>query len=374
MQALIQANNVIDFLKRGSGKGAQFVTRTVSFMNAYAQSIDVLAQALAGGGLKGKSRKAAQAQMLKTGMLLAGTTLLYCMAVGADDEYDKLDDQTKIRNIIIPGTKIRLPMHTSASFLFKSIPELIYNKVMKEGTKNQMDNTRLRKALGEAAIDSLLGPNMIPTGVKPVAEIALNHNFFTGGTVTPKGMEKLESFRQYNSSTSELGKVMSALTRGALNPIEMDHLMRGLFGTAGAAVMYGSNLFSGDRVAPQAKDNPLYGSFILPEVPRGREDLFYDLKERSDKKYETFVDLMKKQRTKEGQQYREENKALINAHGFVTQADADLKRINAEIRRLSDLPEAQMSSAEKRARITKFQETKNNILEQTIKFRLKAGL
>jgi hypothetical protein len=374
MQALIQANNVIDFLKRGSGKGAQFVTRTVSFMNAYAQSIDVLAQALAGGGLKGKSRKAAQAQMIKTGMLLVGTTLLYCMAVGADDEYDKLDDQTKLRNIIIPGTKIRLPMHTSASFFFKAIPELIYNKVMKEGTKNQIDNTRLRKALGEAAIDSLLSPNLTPTGIKPFAEIALNHNFFTGGTVTPKGMEKLESFRQYTSATSEMGKVISALTMGALNPIEADHIVRGLFGTAGAAVMYGSNLFSGDRVAPQAKDNPLYGSFILPDVPRGREDLFYDLKERSDKKYETFNDLMKKQRTREGQEFREENKALINAHGFVTQADADLKRINAEIRRLSDLPEAQMSSAEKRAKITRFQETKNNILEQTIKFRLKAGL
>jgi hypothetical protein len=374
MQALMAANNVIDFLKRGSGKGAQFVTRTVSFMNAYAQSIDVLAQALAGGGLKGKTRKQAQIQMLKTGMLLAGTTLLYCMAVGADDEYDKLDDQTKIRNIIIPGTQIRLPMHTSASFFFKAIPELIYNKVMKEGTKNQVDWTRLKKALGEAAIDSLLGPNMIPTGVKPVAEIALNHNFFTGNTVTPKGMEKLESFRQYTSATSELGKVLSGLTMGALNPIEADHLVRGLFGTAGAAVMYGSNLFSGDRVAPQAKDNPLYGSFILPDVPRGREDLFYDLKERSDKKYETFVDLMKKQHKQEAQEFRVDNKGLIAAHGFVTGADAELKRINAEIRRLSDLPADKMSSEEKRARITRFQEQKNRILEKTIDFRLKAGL
>ena len=374
MQALIQANNVIDFLKRGSGKGAQFVTRTVSFMNAYAQQIDVLSQALAGGGLKGKSRGRAQAQMLKTGMLLTGTTLLYCMAVGADDEYDKLDDQTKLRNIIIPGTKIRLPMHTSASFLFKAIPELIYNKVMKDGTKNRMDNTRLRKALAVAAMDSLLGPNMIPTGVKPVAEIALNHNFFTGGTVTPKGMEKLESFRQYNAATSELGKTMSKLAGGILNPIEMDHLMRGLFGTAGASVMYGSNIFSGDRIDPQAKDNPLYGSFILPDVPRGREDLFYDLKERSDKKYATFVNLLKNQRTQAGQEYRQENKGLIAAHGFVTGADTELKRVNAEIRRIADLPEAKMSGAEKRAMTTRLQEIKNRILEKTIDFREKAGL
>ncbi len=374
MQALIQANNVIDFLKRGSGKGAQFVTRTVSFMNAYAQQIDVLSQALAGGGLKGKSRGRAQAQMLKTGMLLTGVTLLYCMAVGADDEYDKLDDQTKLRNIIIPGTKIRLPMHTSASFLFKAIPELIYNKIMKDGTKSRMDNTRLRKALAVAAMDSLLGPNMIPTGVKPVAEIALNHNFFTGGTVTPKGMEKLESFRQYNAATSELGKTMSKLAGGILNPIEMDHLMRGLFGTAGASVMYGSNIFSGDRIDPQAKDNPLYGSFILPDVPRGREDLFYDLKERSDKKYETFVNLLKNQRTQAGQEYRQENKGLIAAHGFVTGADTELKRVNAEIRRIADLPEAKMSGAEKRAMTTRLQEIKNRILEKTIDFREKAGL
>jgi hypothetical protein len=223
-------------------------------------------------------------------------------------------------------------------------------------------------------MDSLLGPNMIPTGVKPVAEIALNHNFFTGGTVTPKGMEKLESFRQYNAATSELGKTMSKLAGGILNPIEMDHLMRGLFGTAGASVMYGSNIFSGDRIDPQAKDNPLYGSFILPDVPRGREDLFYDLKERSDKKYATFVNLLKNQRTQAGQEYRQENKGLIAAHGFVTGADTELKRVNAEIRRIADLPEAKMSGAEKRVQTIKLQEIKNRILEKTIDFREKAGL
>jgi hypothetical protein len=36
--ALSMAQNVIDFLRRGSGVPAQFVTRTVAFAGAYAQS------------------------------------------------------------------------------------------------------------------------------------------------------------------------------------------------------------------------------------------------------------------------------------------------------------------------------------------------
>jgi hypothetical protein len=66
-----------------------------------------------------------------------------------------------------------------------------------------MDGTRLRTALREAAFDSLLGPNLISTGVKPFAEITLNRNFFTGSTVTPKGMEDLDAVEQYTAATSQ---------------------------------------------------------------------------------------------------------------------------------------------------------------------------
>jgi hypothetical protein len=374
MQAVMAANNVIDFLKRGSGKGAQAVTKSVAFMNAYAQSIDVLAKTLAGGGLKGMKRQAAIAQMIKTGMLLTGATLTYCMLVGDDDDYLALDDQTKMRNIIIPGTKLRLPMHTSASFFFKAMPELIYNKIVNEGTKNEIDATRLRKALSQAAKDSLLGPNITPTGVRPALEVALNKDFFTGSTVTPRGMEKLEAFRQYNASTSELGKVLSKLTAGALNPIEMDHLIRGMLGTAGAATMWGANMLSGDKPTAQAKDNPLYGSFILPEIPRGKEDLYYDLKEHADRAYFTFMDLNKKGHREDAKKYYEENADLIRGYGYTSGVETSLKEINAEIRRTADLPSDQMSPDMKRQRMNDLAMTKNRMLDEVIAFRKRAGL
>jgi hypothetical protein len=307
MQALVSANNVIDFKKRGSGRLAQFLTKTVSFMNAYAQQIDVLAMTLMGSGYTGKDKAAALVQLGKTAALFSFYVVLYSMAVGGEDDYEELDDQTKLRNIVIPKSLMKeigvnetllIPMHTSASFIFKSLPEMTYNVVTKEGTVNEIDGTRLRHVLAEAAIDSFLGPNPVATGVKPLIEIGLNRSFFTGREVTPKNLEGLDAAEQYNASTSELGKALSFLTGNpvnesrVLNPIEADHLVRSLFGTTGAAVQWMSNLFSGDRPTPRSRDNPLYGSFIAAEVGRAPEDLFYSFKDNVDSRYKTYTKLL----------------------------------------------------------------------------------
>jgi GNAT superfamily N-acetyltransferase len=183
--ALYQAANVINFLHHGSGQVAQALVQTVPFLNAYAQSIDVLYDALRGGGLRGKDRAAALQQLAITGSLLAGTTLIYTMLVGDDDDYMKMDDQSKIRSYMIPGTDVVLPMNTSAAFFFKAIPELIINKVINEGTETEVDAKRLRTAMKEAAVDLLLGPTPVPSAVKPIIEIGLDYNFFTSPASDP---------------------------------------------------------------------------------------------------------------------------------------------------------------------------------------------
>jgi hypothetical protein len=375
-QALLQANNVIDFLKRGSGQTAQFLSRTVSFMNAYAVSIDVLATTLAGGGLKGMARQKAITRMAITGGLLSFTTLLYCFAVGDDEEYEKLDDQTKLRNFIIPGSKkyfgetVALPMHTSASFFFKAIPELLYNKITREGAETEMDSRRFRKALKEAFMDSMLGPNVVPTGAKPFIEIGLNKNFWTGSEVIPKGMQDLEAAEQYNAATSELGKVVSALTsipgtdgKRLLAPIEADHLMRSLFGSAAAMAMWGTNMLAGDRAESRVKDLPVIGAFVLPPVPRGREDLFYDLKEATDQKWKTFNSLLDREKYDEADKYLEKHEGLIGLHDYTSQMDSALKEINKEIRRIGTTSAKDMSPKERREQMNEFGNLKGEILE-----------
>jgi hypothetical protein len=377
--ALYQAANVINFLRHGSGQVAQALVQTVPFLNAYAQSIDVLYDALRGGGLRGKDRAAALQQLAITGSLLAGSTLIYAMLVGDDDDYMKMDDQSKIRSYMIPGTDVVLPMNTSAAFFFKAIPELLYNKVVNEGTENEVDAKRLRTAMKEAAVDLLLGPTPVPSAVKPIIEIGLDYNFFTSRPVTPRGMQSLDAYQQYDMRTSEAAKILSSLTgtdeKRVLNPMEADHLVRSIFGTAGAMVAWSSNLVGeAAEFRPEMglKEMPVTGAFLRPEVPRGREDLFYKLKDDTDRKYRTYIKLNERDNKAEAQAYINRHPNLVAYYEYTSEMDAQLKEINSAIRFIGETRDPSYTPELKRREIQEFLNLKQDILEGIEQFRKEA--
>ena len=380
-QALYQAANVINFLHHGSGQASQAVVKTVPFAGAWANSTDVLVQSLAGGGLKGRSRANALARLAMTGTLLAGITLLYCMLVGDDDEYNQMDDQTKLRNFMIPGTKILLPMNTSAAYFYKAVPEMLYNKVIKEGTKNAVDERRLRTALKEAAIDMLLGPTPVPSAVKPFIEIGLNKDFFTGRPVVPESLAKLEAAERYVANTSEAGKFLSSLTgtkeKRLLDPLEADHLIRGIFGTAGAMTQWFTNsiaVASGERVAPTDKEQPITGSFLRTDIGRRNEDLFYDFKAEVDKRYGTYAKMLEREDDKAAEAYEEKHSDIIDFYKDVNKIDSELKEINAEIRYYGESKDTGLTPDQRREEIKQLQLEKQEMLDDIIEMRKEAGL
>ena len=380
-QALYQAANVINFLHHGSGQAAQFIVQTVPFVGAYANSIDVLVQALMGGGLKGRSRKNAAARLAATATLLVGITLLYCMLVGDDEDYNQMDDQTKMRNFMIPGTKILLPMNTSAAYFFKAAPEMLYNKVMKEGTKNSVDMSRLGTAAYEAAIDMLLGPTIVPSGAKQVLEIGLNKDFFTGRPIVPESLAKLEAAERYVAATSEAGKFLSSLTgtkeKRLLDPLEADHLIRGIFGTAGAMAQWFTNsiaVATGERVAPTDKEQPITGSFLRADVGRRNEDLFYDFKAEVDKRYGTYAKMLEREDDKAADAYEEKHSDIIDFYKDVNKIDSELKEINAEIRYYGESKDTGLTPDQRREEIKQLQLEKQEMLDDIIEMRKEAGL
>jgi hypothetical protein len=369
-QALYQAANVINFMHHGSSGFAQAAVKLVPFIGAWSNSIDVLVNSLMGGGLKGMSRRKALARLAVAGSMLSMMTLLYCMLAGGDPDYDELDDQTKLRNIIIPGTKIVLPMNTSAAFFFKAIPELIYNKVTRDGTDNENDARRLRRALAEVARDSLLGPEPIPAGIKPVLEVMINHSFFTGRPVVPESIKDVEAAEQYVASTSELGKKISALLaipgtdgKRVINPVEADHLVRGLFGTTGAMAQWVANsIEASNRPAQTEREKPFTGSFKRDEVPRGNEDLFYDFKDIVMEKYKTLQKLAEREDFDAVDKYLDKNGDVAGMYEYITEAEQDLKELNAEIRRLGESRDTGMTPKERREEIIELQRLRNEVL------------
>jgi hypothetical protein len=366
-QALYNANSIIDFMKRGNSKAAQFEVRTVAFMNAFGQQMDVLLQGMAGGGIKGMSRAEARNRFwLATGGF-ASMTLAYCMLKGNDPDYQKLDDDTKNRNFVFG--KFKIPCSTSYSFLYKSAIENAYNYITSQGTETPMDATHLRQMMYKGFMEAGAGPNMIPTAIRPVIEIAFNHDTFTGGNVVPQSLAKLDPFLQYTNNTSELGKTMSHLTGGALNPIQMDHLMKGILGTAGSSMMWLSDVFTADKPEKVWSQNPFVGSFALPPEGHGPEALFYDLKEKTDAKYDTFMKLAMRQRGEDAQKYLKENQKLIAAHEYTQAMAPQLQMLTAEIQRMSDVPNTAMNAKKKRDLITEYQRIQNDMLKNVPKIR-----
>jgi hypothetical protein len=303
------------------------------------------------------------------------------MLVGDDEEYEKLDDQTKLKGYMIPGTDIMLPMNTSAGFLFKVLPELLYNKFVIDSTETPQDATRLMKALRDAATDMILGPEPVPAAVKPIVEIAFKHDFFTGKPVVPAGLENMEAFQQYTATTSELGKLLSGLTgtdkTRLLNPIEADHIIKGMFGSVGALSMWASNLIgeaAEKRPEMTAKQTPFIGAFLRPSVPRGPEDLFYDLKQRVDEKYKTMQIEIERQDIKSVTSNIEKNQRLISMHDYVNNTSQELNEINKIIREISEGQMNPMSPQEKRKTIEMLQRAKNSTLTGVEKMRDISGL
>jgi hypothetical protein len=138
--------------------------------------------------------------------------------------------------------------------------------------------------------------------------------------------------------------------------------------------MYGSNIFNGDRVTPQDKDNPLYGGFVMADVKRGREDLFYDLKSETDIAYKTFQKLHgpTRQDHERADKFFKENQKLIEMHGYTQGVGASLAEINRTIRMYGESKQTGTPD-ERRQKMLEFQRTKENILKDVIERRKQAG-
>jgi hypothetical protein len=102
--------------------------------------------------------------------------------------------------------------------------------------------------------------------------------------------------------------------------------------------------------------------------------LFYDLKQRVDEKYKTMQIEIERQDIKSITSNIEKNQRLILMHDYVNNTSQELNEINKIIREVSEGQMNPMSPQEKREQINFYKKKKEEILEQTIKFRESAGL
>ena len=370
IEAVNKAINIINWNKRGNSAGLRLLTHTIPFLNAYLQGMDIITNVMRGKFLTATDKKNALKLFAITSAKIMVLNAIYAAIVGGDDEYEALPDNEKFRSYIVPGTNMKLPLRGELAFLFKLLPEGLYNLITKEGTDQEIDGRRVRQAVSESLAGGVLFPALFPQAIKAPIEVAMNYNLFTGNPIVSPFQQKKETDLQVNAGTSYVARGFGEL---GVSPLKVDHLIRGTLGTLGSV-----GLGVIDGVINQFVDNPLPSTPIdkMPGIsavmfsPNGRAALnqFYDLKEMSDRVTNSLGNYTG-ERLKE---YKEDNKYLISKKSQINNLN---KRIKIQRdKRKKIINDEKLSAKAKAKKLREIDVNLNKVLKSVPKIRVQANL
>lgn len=301
-EAANMARNVtVDFNRKGeAGPTANAI---YAFFNASIQGNVQLLRSLTAKTPDGKGTRA---QKLAIGMIGLGMLMAFAGRGMSDEDedgmlfYDKIPDWEKERNMIImlPDGReyIKIPMPYGYSFFHN-------------GGANFVDLMEGKKSLGDFAVSTFsgllnnfspvpisgqslsgIGASVVPTALRPFADLAINENFF-GSPIynepfdenqaqssvsrysTPQGYKTVVEF--LNELTGGRGKVAGAVDLPAES---IEYLMQYYVGSAGKFIgkLWGlGEGMAGDKEIPM-KDIPLFNKVLGEPNKQNDLGLYYD--------------------------------------------------------------------------------------------------
>jgi hypothetical protein len=281
------------------------------------------------------------------------------MLVGDDDDYKGLDDHERDNNFIIPGTGLKIPVAPEIGFLFKVIPERIYQKIAREGTDRPIDNTTFLRGMRDAAINAYGGMNMTPQAVKPLIEVATNHSFFTGNPIVGINMAGKETAQQFNDHTSELAKLAGYV---GISPMKVDHLLRGYLGTVGGVILDVTDaVVDPNRMSKPVNKLPLIKTFMYDDTGKGYKTEFYAFREDVDKVVESVNSFKREGRAQELEEYLTPEKMDLYAmKGIVNKIEEKLGQLRKYRNVIANDPD--LTGDEKRAKVDEILKMEKELL------------
>jgi hypothetical protein len=311
--ASLRALMMINFQNRGHSQAVNTLMAAVPFVNSRIQGEYRLLMALT-GRIPGVSKAQAKQLIMWRAAKMAAFTALYAMVSGGDDDYERAGEEVRNRNFLLGG--VRFPV----------APEFLALKVGVEKAyrlaTDQEFETGAKAARAElSALGGLLigMGDMTPTMVKPMLENATNYSFFSGHNLVGFNQMSKDVNLRFNEGTSEFSKGLSNMMQEVggntfnISPVKMDNLIRGWFGTMGKDFLYTVDMMVGDKPAAKCNQLPLAGGMFYDMEGGALKSDFYDLKDESDRAYNTLND-MKKNNPEDAQAYYEAHKPLLAIH------------------------------------------------------------
>lgn len=370
--AELAKNLTVNFNRRG--EWGTFVNTFYMFFNAAIQGTAQLARVM-------QSKKA---QKVMTGMVVFGGALaVFNSLMAGDDEdgenlYAKLPDYIKERNLVLinpfadgkENRFITIPLpygYNVFHVLGTAIGELITGDRSAVEAATMVSLTALGAfnpiGTGQSEeFDKALIKTFTPTLASPIAELAMNENFF-GGTIYrenfPTGTPRPDSHlakANTGGPYKELAKALNAWTGGSefrsgvidVHPESFSHFVNFAFGGLGNLVNRSLDLsyklYEDEDV--EARDIPFLRKVV--SQPGSFQDLqsFYDRNDEINQFYKEYRSLRGAERTR----FARENQGLISLYYPAKSLRKKLKRIREELERVevSSMSDALKSTRRKR--------------------------
>jgi len=232
----------------------------------------------------------------------------------------------------------------------------------------------------DALVNAITGPTAVPQFAKPLFEVSLNYDYFSGRPIIGRGLERLPTDQQYTVRSSEIAKALGRT--GLIAPVNADHLMRGYFGTMGGLV----NMFVDNSVrTTQGRSSPTMsltdelaaipsvGRFITREFGSGPRNDFYELRREVDTAVAGFNNLKKRGTPEEIAAFRDRNQQLIQLRTQVNRLQNQLSTLRQRRIQVIEAQDSQISPDQKGEILRQLNEREQTLLRQVYDMRRRAG-
>jgi hypothetical protein len=368
-EALEKSFEIWNVRRRGTSKTLALAGQVIPFFNAYLAAQNVAYKTITGVSSSPTERKAAFETLFATTASVMALSLIYAMMNGDDEDYENKPAIVRDRLLMIPGTGgLSIPLRADLFTLPKVITEHMYLLITDKGYE---DGRKFRDSIKNVLGSALLSPTPVPQAIKPLVEVGINYSFFTGRPLIGEFEKRKETARQFTDSTSELAKWFGS--SGLVSPIAADHLIRGMFGSAGGLVIYMTNplLHSDPNIdrpsmswREAAATLPGTSGFISREYESGLKNDFYVLRDEVSKVANTMADL-KVRSPEKIEEYLSKEEILMRygmSKGIAKMTD-QLGDIRKAISQITNLPNSEMSADEKMEAIKELRTIERDMLK-----------
>lgn len=386
-EAEYQAQEIINFSRRGNSTAARYITAAIPFLNARIQGLDVLWRAASGkysAGYEideGKTEairkdiagKAITAFMGRMSLLMT-SALVYWTFVHDDDEYRNARPEVRQDNIILPNFglvpgSIKIPKPFEVGLLAWTVPEMVAEFISGKQDMRQTNDAIWR------GLSVTFAFNPVPQAVKPLWEAFNNHSSFTGRPIVPYYQGKLKPEMQSGLYTNTYAQILGELFNAS--PSKIEHILRGYTGTLGSYALFLADQATRPLTSyPERPDVPLdkfpmLRRFWQGEEGKGKLAEFYDFREASQELFNTVRKLREQGRHKDAREIVKKNKGIMRTASRLKRMDKEIQRLRKQERRIIY---SRMDGTKKKDSLEKITKLQNRILVDINKTRGKADL